>query len=35
LPQAPSSLVAPEISPETEQNPIPVEEIRHEVLICI
>jgi hypothetical protein len=35
LPGAPSSPVAPEISPETEPNPVPVQEIRHEVLICI
>jgi hypothetical protein len=35
LPRAPSSPVAPDISPETEQNPVPVQEIRHEVLICI
>jgi hypothetical protein len=35
LPGTPSSPVAPEISPETEQNPVPVQEIRHEVLICI
>jgi hypothetical protein len=35
LPGAPSSPVASEISPETEQNPVPVQEIRHEVLICI
>jgi hypothetical protein len=23
-----------EISPETEQNPVPVQEVRHEVIIC-
>jgi hypothetical protein len=32
--RAPSSSVAPEITPETEQNPIPVQEVRHEVNIC-
>jgi hypothetical protein len=35
LPGAPTSPVAPEISPETEPNLVPVQEIRHEVLICI
>jgi hypothetical protein len=35
LPGTSSSPVAPEISPETEQNPVPVQEISHEVLICI
>jgi hypothetical protein len=34
LPRAPPSPVAPEIAPETEQNPIPVREVRHEVNIC-
>jgi hypothetical protein len=34
LPRAPLSPVAPEISPETEQNPVPVQEVRHEVIIC-
>jgi hypothetical protein len=34
LPRAPPSLVAPEIAPETEQNPIPVQEVRHEVNTC-
>jgi hypothetical protein len=33
LPRAPPSPVAPEISP--EQNPVPVQEISHEVLISI
>jgi hypothetical protein len=35
LPRTPSSPVAPEISPEIEQNPVPVQQISHEVLICI
>jgi hypothetical protein len=26
--------VAPEIFPETEQNPVPVQEVRHDVIIC-
>jgi hypothetical protein len=34
LPRAPPLPVAPEISPETEQNPVPVQEVRHEVIIC-
>jgi hypothetical protein len=34
LPRAPPSPVAPEISPETEQNLVPVQEVRHEVIIC-
>jgi hypothetical protein len=34
LPRAPPSLVAPEIAPETEQNLVPVQEVRHEVNIC-
>jgi hypothetical protein len=34
LPRAPPSPVAPEISPETEQNPVPVQKVRHEVIIC-
>jgi hypothetical protein len=34
LPRAPPSPVAPEITPETEQNPIPVQEVRHEVNTC-
>jgi hypothetical protein len=31
LPRAPPSPVAPEITPETEQNPAPVQEVSHEV----
>jgi hypothetical protein len=34
LPRAPSSLVAPKVAPETEQNPVPVQEVRHKVNIC-
>jgi hypothetical protein len=34
LPRAPPSPAAPKISPETEQNPVPVQEVRHEVIIC-
>jgi hypothetical protein len=34
LPRAPSSPVSQEIAPETEQNPVPVQEVRHEVNIC-
>jgi hypothetical protein len=33
LPRAPPSPVAPETSPETEQNPVLVQEVRHEVII--
>jgi hypothetical protein len=34
LPRVPPSPVAPEIAPETEQNPVPVQEVRHEVNTC-
>jgi hypothetical protein len=34
LPQVPSSLVAPENTPETVQNPALVQEVRHEVNTC-
>jgi hypothetical protein len=34
LPRAPPSPVAPETAPETEQNLVPVQEVRHEVNIC-
>jgi hypothetical protein len=34
LPRAPPSPVAPEITPETEQNPVLVREVRREVNIC-
>jgi hypothetical protein len=34
LPRAPPSPMAPEIAPETEQNLVPVQEVRHEVNIC-
>jgi hypothetical protein len=34
FPRAPSSPVAPEIAPETEQNPFPAQEVRHKVNIC-
>jgi hypothetical protein len=34
LPRAPPSPVAPEIAPETEQNPVSVQEVRHEVNTC-
>jgi hypothetical protein len=34
LPRAPPSPVALEITPETEQNLVPVQEVRHEVNIC-
>jgi hypothetical protein len=34
LPRAPPSPVPPEITPETEQNPVPVQEVRHEVNTC-
>jgi hypothetical protein len=34
LPRAPPLPVAPEITPETEQNLVPVQEVRHEVNIC-
>jgi hypothetical protein len=34
LPRAPPSPVAPEIAPETEQNPVPVQEASHEVNTC-
>jgi hypothetical protein len=34
LPRALPSPVAPEITLETEQNPVPVQEVRHEVNIC-
>jgi hypothetical protein len=34
LPRAPLSPVALENAPETEQNPILVQEVRHEVNIC-
>jgi hypothetical protein len=34
LPRAPPSPVASEITPETEQNFAPVQEVRHEVNTC-
>jgi hypothetical protein len=34
LPRPPPSPVAPEIAPKTEQNLVPVQEVRHEVNIC-
>jgi hypothetical protein len=34
LPRAPPSPVAQEIAPETEQNPAPFQEVRHEVNTC-
>jgi hypothetical protein len=34
LPRVPPSPMAPEIAPETEQNPVPVQEVRHEVNTC-
>jgi hypothetical protein len=34
LPRALPSPVAPEIAPETEQNPVPLQEVRHEVNTC-
>jgi hypothetical protein len=34
LPRAPPSPVVPEISPETEQNLVLVQEVGHEVIIC-
>jgi hypothetical protein len=34
FPRASPSLVIPEVAPETEQNPVPVQEVRHEVNIC-
>jgi hypothetical protein len=34
LPRGPPSLVASEITPETEQNLAPVQEVRHEVNTC-
>jgi hypothetical protein len=34
LPRAPPSPVDPEIAPETEQNPVLVQEVRHEVNTC-
>jgi hypothetical protein len=34
LPRAPPSPVAPEITLETEQNHVPVQEVSHEVNIC-
>jgi hypothetical protein len=34
LPRVPPSPVASEISLETEQNLVPVQEVRHEVIIC-
>jgi hypothetical protein len=34
LPRAPPLPVVPEITPETEQNLVPVQEVRHEVNTC-
>jgi hypothetical protein len=34
FPRAPPSPVAPKIAPETAQNPVPVQEVRHEVNTC-
>jgi hypothetical protein len=34
LPRVPSSPVAPEDAPETVQNPVLVQEVRHEVNTC-
>jgi hypothetical protein len=34
LPRASPSPMIPEVTPETEQNPVPVQEVRHEVNIC-
>jgi hypothetical protein len=34
LPRVPPSPMAPEIAPETEQNPVPIQEVRHEVNTC-